>query len=201
MTAPVTQRQRFDNLARAVAEGRLTRRGVWHVLGGGALVTLGVTAPADAARDIRRPNRSYQCVPSNKICTTIPIPKKPGKKTRKVPMCHRCCGTFRPHPSFENAGVCCTPNGGLCESAAECCLGECIAGTCQNSVVQLPTDPSAGSAERSPDGGAVSVGDTMGGGAGGSCRQYGETCTTAEDCCPLQDGSRIPCVGGTCRFN
>ena len=26
-----------------MAESRLTRRGVWHVLGGGALITLGVT--------------------------------------------------------------------------------------------------------------------------------------------------------------
>jgi hypothetical protein len=89
----------------------------------------------------------------------------------------RCCSSYR--KLSPTTRLCCKPTGTACTSDLQCCQGVCF-GTC---VIPDFTDTNSGG---SPD---------------PICGGYGETCTATADCCPLQDGSHIPCNGGLCRFN
>jgi hypothetical protein len=167
-------RQHFDELARALARGRLPRRGALRVLGSSALASFGVAALVDArgqaqgdghARsqaDRNRRTRQFQCRPSGIKC-------KLKKASSPRGLCKNCCETFQKRS--KTTGRCCTPNGRPCSSAAECCLGVCSVGLCQNEVIQLPPP----------------------------CRPYGQPCAVATDCCRYSDGTHIPCSGGFCR--
>jgi hypothetical protein len=121
------ERQQFDDLARALAEGRLTRRRMLGVLGGGALASLG--SPALAAKNRKKEDKHL-----NRRC--IPSPKGCGLRSKSPKPCRRCCYTYRTVSASK--GKCCQPNGYGCRSTAECCLGVCSVGLCQNEVIQLP---------------------------------------------------------------
>jgi hypothetical protein len=165
---------RFDALARWLGTTTRSRRGSLHLVGS-ALAAVGVPALTAAARvvgdgtvttqgDRNRKTRSGQCKRSGTKC-------KLKKASSPRGLCKNCCETFQKRS--KTAGKCCTRNGRACESGAECCLGACSVGLCQNPAVQLtPT-----------------------------CVPYGKACTSATDCCLLLDGSPIPCSGGLCRFN
>jgi hypothetical protein len=195
---------RFDSLTRSLstagsrrralhrlAEGQATRRSALRVLGG-ALTALGVSTLADATTEAKgdgkvttegdrgRQNRSHKCLPSSrsKLCYLKP----PKGKERSG--CKKCCESFREVPEKPKYGKCCTPNGLACESAAECCLGSCSVGLCQNETVSFPVSPPPPPGEAAPPP------------PPSSCRLYGESCSVAADCC-----NGVPCVGGTCRFN
>ncbi len=164
---------RFDALARWLGTSTRSRRGSLHLVGS-VLAAVGAPAlTAAAARvtgdenvttqgDRNRKTRSGQCKPSGIKCRL-------KKASSPRHLCKNCCETFQKRS--KNAGKCCTRNGRPCESAAVCCLGECSAGLCQNTTVQIPP-----------------------------CAPYGQACTAAADCCLLLDGTPIPCSGGLCRF-
>ena len=164
---------RFDALARWLGTTTRSRRGSLHLVGS-ALAAVGAPAlTAAAARvtddenattqgDRNRTTRSGQCRPSGSKCK-----RKNARSPRGL--CKNCCETFQKRT--KTVGKCCTRNGRPCESPAECCLGQCSAGLCQNTTVTLPP-----------------------------CVPYGKACTTTADCCLLQDGTTTPCSGGLCRF-
>src|SRR5688500_15352423 len=150
--------QHVDELARALAQGRLPRRGALQVLASSVLVSLGVAALVDARgqaqsdahvrsqADRKRRTRQFQCRPSGIKC-------KLKKASSPRGLCKNCCETFQKRT--KTVGRCCTRNGRPCESAAECCLGECSAGLCQNTDIQIPPP----------------------------CLGVGEVCTRREECC------------------
>ena len=133
----------FDTLVK-----RLTRRSAVRMLSGGALASLGMSALA--GNDRRNKHVQRRCLPAPKSC--LVKPKKKDDRRR----CQRCCQTYRPVSASK--GVCCQPIGYGCRSTAECCLGICTVGLCQNEVVQLPPVP---------------------------CRGLLAPCTTADVCCPV----------------
>jgi hypothetical protein len=171
--------ERFDTLTRWLGTITRSRRSALH-LGGGALVSVGVPALVDARgqakgdgqvrsqADRNRRTRQFPCKPAGSKC--IHKPKK-GSTPPRSRLCKACCETFR--KSGKTAGRCCIPDGQPCSSAAECCLGNCSVGLCQNTTVQIPPP----------------------------CVPYGQACAAATDCCLLLDGTPIPCSGGLCRFN
>ena len=190
--------QHFDTLVRALAEGRLTRRRAWRLLGGGALVSTALTtladatAPAKSGRRDRGPgdrNRRFQCRATGRLCVHNPKKRNAGKS------CKLCCGGVgdllpdSPYAGRPDLGRCCTPNGRGCNTGTQCCLGECIAGTCQNSVVQLPAPPPPPSPPAPPPPAPPPP---------PTCRLYGETCAVTADCCNTDIG--VLCLTGTCRL-
>ena len=186
-------RQHVDELARALARGRLPRRGALRVLGSSALASFGVAALVDArgqaqgdghARsqaDRNRRTRQFQCRPSGIKC-------KLKKASSPRGLCKNCCETFQKRS--KTTGRCCTPNGRPCSSAAECCLGVCSVGLCQNEVIQLPPLPPGEPPPTLPPAPGAPP-----------CAAYAQPCSSAAECCLLLDGSPIPCSGGLCRFN
>lgn len=189
-------KRHFDELARSLADGRLTRRSAVRLLSFGALGSrslsglAGATAEAKGADQVQhqgdrnRKARSGQCKPSGIKCRL-----KATKGTSPSSLCKNCCETFQKRS--KSAGKCCSGNGKPCSSTAECCLGECSVGLCQNTTVQLPPSPPP-----------VEVGDINSGGPPPppppppGCVAYGGSCTRTADCC---DG--VPCSGSLCRYN
>jgi hypothetical protein len=106
--------------------------------------------------------------------------------------CKRCCDGVTTVPGRPDKGKCCKPNGLGCSSAAECCLGECSVGICQNTTIQLPppsfpdepilTVPPGVPAPPPPP----------------ACVAYGGICTHSAECCFPESG--VLCNGGLCRF-
>jgi hypothetical protein len=185
---------RFDSLTRRLSDPQSRRR-----LLGGALAVIGVPSLADAAArvtgnakvttqgDRGRQNREG-CKPSGRKC-------KLKKAASPNDLCKQCCETFQKRS--KNAGKCCTPNGRPCGSAAECCLGVCSAGLCQNTDVSFPVSPppppgEAASPPPPPPPPPGEVAPPL-----PPCRQYGETCSVSSDCCNTAAG--VGCRGGTCR--
>jgi hypothetical protein len=193
-------RQQFDQLARALAQGRLPRRGVLRVLASGMLAPAGVTTLVDAIgqakgdaqvrseADRNRRHRQAQCKRANSKCQY-----KAGNN-RTIPRrrhCKRCCETFRKVSAI--VGRCCIAEGQPCETAAQCCLESCSAGLCQPTTSQVPppsfpeepilTVPPGVPAPPPPP---------------PACVAYGESCTQSAECCFPESG--VQCNGGLCRF-
>jgi hypothetical protein len=119
----------FDSLVVALTTTDSRRRALGGLLAG-ALSLLSSRERSQADRN-RRP-RGFQCKTAGTKCIhTLPKGKKATGK-----LCRKCCQTFR--KVSKRVGVCCTRNGRSCESAAECCLGVCSAGVCQNTAVRNP---------------------------------------------------------------
>jgi hypothetical protein len=190
-------RQHFDELARALARGRLPRRGALRVLGSSALASFGVAALVDArgqaqgdghARsqaDRNRRTRQFQCRPSGIKC-------KLKKASSPRGLCKNCCETFQKRS--KTTGRCCTPNGRPCSSAAECCLGVCSVGLCQNTVVTLPCVAFGGVCAQS---GECCDGVPCTGSRCQPCVPRGQACTATNDCC-LTLGDAVLCSDGIC---
>jgi hypothetical protein len=137
---------RFDALTKALVAPR-TRRRLLGVLGGGALASLGTSTLATKNRNKEDRQFKRRCIPAPKKC-------KLRKKKDAPGACQKCCyKTYRTVSATQ--GQCCQPNGYGCRSTAECCLGVCSVGVCQNEVIQLPPP----------------------------CRGIGEVCTRPEECC------------------
>ena len=92
-------RHQFDDLARALAEGRAIRRNALRILTGGALAAAGVTSLADAKSRVRgdgkvkkqndrghNKHKNNLCNPSGKICFLDPR-NKPRYQTRACKLC------------------------------------------------------------------------------------------------------------------
>jgi hypothetical protein len=135
-------RQHFDDLTRALAQGGATRRDAVRLLTGGALASLGVPAMADAKRKVHaggsggKKNPSGGCRLPGAKCI---IKTKKNDKREKSACKHCCGGRFR--QVTGNTGKCCSDNGLSCSTTDWCCLGVCIDGTCQNDVIVLPPAP------------------------------------------------------------
>ena len=175
---------RFDTLVKVLAS-RQPRRATLALL---AVLGLGLTegqaqgeGRVRSQADRNRHTRQGQCKPAGAKC--IHNPKKGTNPTGKL--CRKCCETFR--KLNKKTGVCCIPNGQLCGTDAECCLGVCSVSLCQNEVIQLP--PGEPPPTLPPAPGAP------------PCAAYAQPCNSAAECCLLLDGSPIPCSGGLCRFN
>jgi hypothetical protein len=106
-----TRERSFDELARGLASGELSRRKALRLMGaalvGGTLASLGIGGVAAA---------DEECKPN-------------GKKCRKNSQC--CSGNCE-------SGTCaaaCVPNGGTCAIGSQCCSGNCKSGTCVASCI------------------------------------------------------------------
>jgi hypothetical protein len=117
-------------------------------------------------------------VPAGQVCTTSAD----------------CCG--KPCVGGK-CGATCVASGGACTVTADCCAPiECVfpagstqgicGGTIQPDGGVTPPPPDSGTPP--PDSGTTTD--------SGTCSLYGQTCTTAANCC-----NGVPCNGGTCRFN
>jgi hypothetical protein len=140
------ERQPFGDVARALAEGHLTRRRAWHVLGGALASVLTALAnvigqakgdgDVQSQGDRNRRTRQFQCIPAGETCINVPKKRKKGAPPPPRLCRKKCCETFR--VVNKKVGICCRTNGQGCSSAAECCLGSCSVGICQNQVIQFP---------------------------------------------------------------
>ena len=107
--SPEARERSFDELARGLASGELSRRKALRLMGaalvGGALGSLGIGAAA--ADD--------ECKPVNAKC-------------RKN---HQCCSGNCSKSGTSRFGTCaCQENGGSCANNSQCCSGNCASGTC-----------------------------------------------------------------------
>jgi hypothetical protein len=171
-------RHRFDDLARALAKGRTTRRTALRVLGGGALASVGVTAQAKGNGKVTtQGDRGGQCLSPGSIC--LRKPKKGSASENRG--CKKCCGSVTQLTSKK--GKCCNHNGLTCSSTEQCCLGVCTNGTCQNDVIQL------GPAPPLPDEPPPPPPDDP------ACVAFNGACAQSAECC-----RGVPCTNYTCRY-
>jgi hypothetical protein len=192
----------FDNLARWVAAGTGSRRGVLRLLTGGALggglTRLGLQEAAGACKAVgKRCERGRDCC--SKRCS------KRGRCRCAPPAsaCQSsadCCQT----DPFCCDGVCRSALGGACTTVADCCPGsgsgvDC----CDNVCTATGTDENNCGACGQP----CPVGQACN--ADGCCIRRGDACTlvTASQCCgnldcsatiPIQFGVCCIASGGSC---
>jgi hypothetical protein len=124
-----TRESSFDELARGLASGTVSRRKALQLMGaalvGGTLGSLGGVAAADE-----------ECKPN-------------GKKCRKDKQC--CSGNCE---GRKCAAAACTSNGGTCTSGSQCCSGNCKSGMCVESCIPpnaIPCDLSNPTAACGPN--------------------------------------------------
>jgi hypothetical protein len=115
--SPEARERSFDELARGLASGDMSRRRALKLMGaalvGGTLASLGGVAAADD-----------ECKPE-------------GKKCRKDT---QCCSGNCSKSGTSRSGTCvagCTSNGSACSTSGDCCSGNCDSGFC----VPPPTGP------------------------------------------------------------
>jgi hypothetical protein len=197
MTGEARERS-FDELARGLASGDMSRRRAIKLMGGvlvgGTLASLGLGGVAAADEECkpltRKCRKNEQCCSGN--CS------KSGTSRSGTCACQEnggsCANNSQCCSGICASGTCaaaCVANGGSCTSGSECCSGNCKSGTCVASCIPPsatpcdPTDPSA----CGPRPGCV-CNDEVSGGA--YCGGGGGTtvCTTSCDCptgqfCPL----------------
>jgi hypothetical protein len=137
-------RQHFDDLARALAQGGATRRNALRILVGGAFASIGVTSVAEAkgtakgdaqGKNRRGDTHAEGCFKAGKKCLRNPA----NKKQSDTRGCNNCCD--RVLKLSSKIGRCCRPIGGMCTSLSHCCALPgvdpiaCIDGRC---TVVLP---------------------------------------------------------------
>lgn len=125
---------------------------------------------------------SNGCATSADCCNNVPCVPNPG---------------YTPGgnaPEFVCGATACVPTSGLCTTSADCCPGNICSippggtkGTCSPLTPPSGADGGGGGDSGASDG---SPGDTD---AGAPCSLYGQTCTTAADCC-----NGVSCNGGRC---
>src|SRR5579884_596359 len=120
---------RFDNLAKRLASGRVSRRAITRALGGGAVGLLagalgraGATAAQPACRGAGHPCDGNQTCCAGLVCQA----SGPGAALRctACPPGTKACGT--------TCAACCADSD--CPGAA-CSTGSCVNGTCQQSAM------------------------------------------------------------------
>jgi hypothetical protein len=182
----------FDDLARGLADGSITRGKALRLMGaavvGSTLGSLGIgeasADPPGCKRNGKTCTRSEQCCSGScasgscqaQTTTTTTSTSTSTTSTSTTPGClpnggtctadTQCCsGTICPSPN----GKCCTPNwhssnptAGSCTADSECCSGICERGSATSGLCF-------------------------------SCRSYGGSCAAGEPCC-----SGEPCKNGTC---
>jgi len=111
--SPEARERSFDELARGLANGSISRRRALRLMGaalvGGTLGSLGGVAAADE-----------EC-------------KSLTKKCRKD---EQCCSGNCSKSGTSRFGTCaCQENGGSCANNSQCCSGNCASGTCAAACV------------------------------------------------------------------
>jgi hypothetical protein len=169
----------FDDLARGLADGSLTRGKALRLMGaalvGGALGSVGIgeasADPPGCKRNGKNCVRNEQCCSGNcsggscqaqttTTTTTTPTTSTSTSTTSTTPGClpngtncdfdQQCCG------EVCNGGICCSGPHGGCDTDDDCCTGFCILNACE------------------------------------PCRPDGDPCTLDGECC---NGT---CLSGTC---
>jgi hypothetical protein len=101
-----TSNRTFDDLARALAEGSISRRGALKLFAGSAIAAL-------------IPSRALAQQQKVTICHK---PGTPDEQTKEVPK-----SAVNGHLGHgDQLGPCCQPNGGSCSTSGECCSGRCL---------------------------------------------------------------------------
>jgi hypothetical protein len=169
-----TTNRTFDELARGLASGSISRGKALKLMGaallGGTLASLGI---GEAAAD-------------------PPGCKRIGKHCKRDNQC--CSGNCSRHGTCVGGGLGCLPNGDSCGSNGECCSGNCSNGFCcasgrvglSNGTCALPCgSPAACTACGNPLGavcfGTVDDGSFCGGASVGACGPDG-SCPTGQFC-------------------
>jgi hypothetical protein len=173
-----TSNHSFDDLARALAEGSISRRGALKLFAGTAIAAL---IPSRALAQQRK-------------VTICHKPGTPDEETKEVP--DSAVGSHLRHG--DQLGPCCLPNGATCTTGSDCCNGNCQGGMCVESCI--PTN-AISCDENNPaacGGGARCLcrPDASG---GTYCQGLGTSiaCTTACDC-PAGQFCRLFATGGLC---
>ena len=112
-----------EDATQSAARGRKTRQRQRH------------RARDQHARDRRQSHKdahSEACIPSGQHC---PSKKPRGKKGKKL-SCNQCCQGASTTDASGKRVCSCRTNGAACtnDSAAACCSGLCVAGSCQAST-------------------------------------------------------------------
>jgi hypothetical protein len=105
-----TSNHSFDDLARALAEGSISRRGALKLFAGTAIAAL---IPSRALAQQRK-------------VTICHKPGTPDEETKEVP--DSAVGSHLRHG--DQLGPCCQPNGSNCSGDPDCCSGNCVNSTC-----------------------------------------------------------------------
>jgi hypothetical protein len=218
--------QRFDQLTRALGQ-RISRRHAALLASGAMGLLLGRTGQAGptlgkrrcGGRRCNKRGKPQRRVCYKKKCRLIPVAGKwcdskglpcrngaicvatgvTGSEVCVCPAGTTACGTF---PDISCVNLRTDPF--HCGS----CLNRCLAGqtTCcavglfdQGECVDTQTDlRHCGGCGIACDPGRTCISGLC---QEPGCVPYGEACSSATDCCLLNDGSHIPCSGGLCRFN
>jgi|SRR5215203_6011413 len=160
----------FDELAKGLANGTLSRGKAIRLVGGALLGAALASVPGVAWADDRCSEGQTRC----------------GDRCVNLQRNERHCGScFHRCAEGEEcvSGVCqgsCLSNGGSCTSGSECCSGNCKGGTCVASCIPPSVTPCESSLDCGiPCGGC---GEEVSGGAycGGST--LNTPCTTSCDC-------------------
>src|ERR687890_1886735 len=117
----------FDELARGLADGTLTRGRALRLMGaalvGGSLASLGIGGEAGAAPP--------GCKRAGKNCTRDP--QCCGNLVCLSGTCQTPTTTTTETPTTTTTTPC-LPNGGTCSTSGDCCSGNCVGGTCVSST-------------------------------------------------------------------
>lgn len=204
----------FDDLARGLADGTITRGKALRLMGaalvGGALGSVGIgeaaADPPGCKRNGKACKKDTQCCSGN--CVNSTCAACPSETT---PCGTECCQTGA---TCVN-GTCC-PNAQVCGTGTSltCCPSgqECADGVCRQPCIPASTPTTTCSqccSGTCQPGGSIMVCCT---GLGGSCTFPGECCgsttcdTTDGTCCSMEEcttdsdccSSRALCIEGTC---
>jgi hypothetical protein len=129
----------FDELARGLADGTLTRGKALRLMGaalvGGTLASLGIgeagADPPGCKRAGKNCTRDTQCC-GNLVCPSGTC-QTPTTTTTKTPT------TTTTETPTTTTTTMCIPNGGTCSASIPCCSGNCFPGnnTCQPPMLSL----------------------------------------------------------------
>jgi hypothetical protein len=171
----------FDDLARGLADGTITRGKALRLMGaallGGTLASLGIGGEASAdppgcKRAGKHCTRDTQCCGSlvclSGTCQTQTTTPTPTPSTTETPATSTSTTSTSTSTTSTTTPMC-LPNGGSCEADSECCSRICESGTC--------------AACRSNGG---SCGPCCSGFCSGSicaCRPQGFGCSSTAECC------------------
>src|SRR5215208_609473 len=185
----------FDDLARGLADGSITRGKALRLMGaallGGTLASLGIGGEASAdppgcERAGKHCTRDTQCCGSlvclSGTCQTQTTTPTPTTSTTETPATSTSTTSTSTSTTSTTTPMC-LPNGGSCEADSECCTNICDTGICASCRSEFSTCD----ADIECCTGICSLTRCS------RCRQGGDICATTDDCC-----SGLPCQFGRC---